>query len=392
MDRNQLDELFKSGLENFPTGNYEEKNWDSYERNYIKRSSIKKVLIISLLASSLAACLILVLWMNKKDNADDIIVSADTSRENILNDDAGLNIGNIGVKEDSVKESLNVKTYDAHKIDNTFIQPIRLSASLKIDNVEDTSRDNNFAVVNHEVVIEVDSLSKPEELVQVDVPNADNLDIKDIGNYESEANLENIEKESKGSFSIIAALDMTGVKGASEQKISENVGLLYTYPLNKKISLSTGVMYSWKKYNSPYNLYNPKVPYVGNPQPNHVQAVCDILSVPIAINYHLISKKSYDVVLTSGLSSFFMLKENYSFLYSGVGFDPYNVEYTIKGKNNHFFGAADFSISINKTVNNKFSMGIRPFYQIPLTGFGYGRTQLQSKGVAISFGLNRLSR
>ncbi|WP_262713894.1 hypothetical protein [Sphingobacterium cavernae] len=42
-----------------------------------------------------------------------------------------------------------------------------------------------------------------------------------------------------------------------------------------------------------------------------------------------------------------MLKEKYDFTYTGEGYKSYNTSYTLKGKNQHYFGVADFSVSFD---------------------------------------------
>lgn len=111
--------------------------------------------------------------------------------------------------------------------------------------------------------------------------------------------------------------------------------------------MSTGALYSRKKYESPYSFYKPKNPYKGSHTPKDVSAVCDVLSVPILVNHKIFQAKSYTITASRGLSSYIMLKEKYDFTYTGEGYKSYNTSYTLKGKNQHYFGVADFSVSFD---------------------------------------------
>lgn len=93
------------------------------------------------------------------------------------------------------------------------------------------------------------------------------------------------------------------------------------------------------------------------------------------------------------MSSYFMLRERYNFEYTGNGdyYSSYNQpygSYEVKGENKHIMGIADFSISAEKKISDKINIGIRPFLKVPLTGIGYGRTKLESKGLAVTLGLD----
>jgi hypothetical protein len=111
--------------------------------------------------------------------------------------------------------------------------------------------------------------------------------------------------------------------------------------------MSTGALYSRKKYESPYSFYKPENPYKGSHTPTDVSAVCDVLSVPILVNHKIFQAKSYTITASTGLSSYIMLKEKYDFTYTGEGYKSYNTSYTLNGKNQHYFGVADFSVSFD---------------------------------------------
>lgn len=194
-----------------------------------------------------------------------------------------------------------------------------------------------------------------------------------------------------GTLSILAAPDLTSVSGAGSPSLSQNIGLLYTYPISKRISISIGTVYARKNYRSPYSFYRPKSPPASSQLPDKVDANCDVIDIPLVINYNLLQlKNGIKLNVSSGMSSYFMLRERYAFEYTGEGSyytQPYGA-YEVKGENKHIMGIADFSISAEKKISDKVSIGVRPFMKVPLTGIGYGRTKLESKGIAVSLGLD----
>ncbi|MDM8173479.1 hypothetical protein QT327_03745 [Olivibacter sp. 47] len=196
-----------------------------------------------------------------------------------------------------------------------------------------------------------------------------------------------INRERRPSYlTILAAPDLTSVRGAGNPQLSQNIGVLYTLPLSKKLSVSGGVLYARKNYNSPYSFYRPKIQRSYGATPSQVDAACDVLDVPIELNYQVYNKGATRITLNGGASSYFMLREQYEFSYD-TG-DPYKdkqrTNYEVRGQNNHPFGVANISATFEQQLNNQVTIGVRPFVKLPLTGIGYGRTKLDSKGLAVS--------
>lgn len=188
-----------------------------------------------------------------------------------------------------------------------------------------------------------------------------------------------------GSLAMVVAPDLTSVRGAGESRISSNFGVLYTRPIGKRWSISAGLLYSQKRYTSPYSFYQPSNPITGAYLPTDVRAICQVISVPVTVNYTAWKKKGQLLQLNAGASSYFMLKEKYNMRYE----TGYEHVYEFKGENQHYLGIADLSITYLRKIHPNYHLGIRPFVQIPLQGIGYGNIPLQSQGVALIFGINK---
>lgn len=189
----------------------------------------------------------------------------------------------------------------------------------------------------------------------------------------------------RSSLALVAAPDLSSVQGAGESRFSTNLGLLYTYALDKRWSATAGVLYARKNYASPYSFYKPDTPLNSNYPPTDVRAVCQVLAVPLALNYTAWQKNNHTLQLSAGASTYFMLREKYSMQYAS----NYTYDYEIKGENQHYFGVADLSLTYLRRINKQYQLGIRPFVQLPLQGIGYGNIPLQSQGLALIIGLNR---
>lgn len=183
-----------------------------------------------------------------------------------------------------------------------------------------------------------------------------------------------------GTLSILAGPDRTRVLGSRENSFSSNFAVLYSQPIGNRISLSTGIAYSKKNYSSDYNLYKPLNPIPAYYKPTNVDASCDVLSIPFSVNMMVAKIKDSELSVSLGTSSLFMLKEDYIISYAELE----DRKYSVIKENKHYFSTLDFSVSFHRKVSRQLKIGIKPYIQVPLKGVGYGRTPLESKGLALS--------
>jgi hypothetical protein len=184
-------------------------------------------------------------------------------------------------------------------------------------------------------------------------------------------------------LSAMAAPDMSFAKSSKPSKVSSNVGVLATYAFTSKISMTSGAIYSRKFYNSGGTSSSGSI-YVPGPD-WEVKADCNVLDIPLNVNYKIFNQKKLSVSLNTGLSSYFMLKEKYEFT-NGKGAEQKVSNLEITNQNQHLFGIANVSVSFDHQLSPAVSVGVQPFAKLPLTGIGNGDVNLKSAGV--SFSLN----
>jgi len=185
-------------------------------------------------------------------------------------------------------------------------------------------------------------------------------------------------------LSAMAAPDITTAKPSKSSKVSSNLGMLATYALSPKFSVTSGAIYAKKYYNSAGTAPQDN-PYAAA-QDWEVDADCNVLDIPLNVNYKLLNKKRLSVSVNTGLSSYFMLKEKYEFITGAAGAGQQVSTLEVQNQNKHLFGIANISLSFDHRINESFSVGLQPFAKLPLTGIGNGNVDLKSVGV--SFSLN----
>lgn len=175
-------------------------------------------------------------------------------------------------------------------------------------------------------------------------------------------------------FNSAAAL-IGGKKGFS-------AGLGFSLGIAKRVTLQTGLKYSMKDYaadNYAYQFRNPRVKDLVT----KVDASCAVLEVPLQASYTFWDDASKSIDVNVGVSSYFMLKEDYTYRYAeGSGISDRYQEYS--NRNQHYFGVADLSATYYiKLKKERLQLGLEPYVKIPLTGVGEGKVNLKSSGLAL---------
>ncbi|MFA4977075.1 MAG: outer membrane beta-barrel protein [Sphingobacterium sp.] len=399
-DKNKIDELFKEGLSdtNF---DFDESHWQDIESRLDneRRSKRRKIVVLMTWAATLAAVLTVFFIWNSA-----LFRSSHLQSE--------INEAGISPKKE-VPESKTVQpkenSLDEAKQDErwTEFQPIkRTNRALQILNETIVLKDIRLGKITNAYPIGVQErkLNTVFTIPRMDYNNprlphfnlreepVEGLGERLAAIYQPKEGIGSEGQERERSVvSFLAGPDLTSVRGAGKSSLSENIGLAYSYPLTKGLSVSVGATYAKKNYKSAYKFYAPSNPPEMTQLPSNVSAVCDVIDVPLTASYTVLKSKKVKFNVSAGLSSYFMLKEKYTFDYENggsYGGSQKSAVYEVNGENQHIFGVADFSISIEKKINDKINIGVKPFVKMPLTGIGYGNVDLESKGVAFTLGMS----
>ena len=181
-------------------------------------------------------------------------------------------------------------------------------------------------------------------------------------------------------LSLVASPDVNSARGFSDTKVGTNVGLMLTLGVSRRWSISTGAIYADKPYMTDFANYASAYKFSTNPV--SVTASCMVLDIPINLGYQLYNNGRNKFSLGTGLSSYFMLRENYTYNYAG-GYPAGPTSYNIRNKNQHILGILNLNATYQREVSSKFGIGVQPYFKVPLTGIGYGQVNLKSAGVAV---------
>ena len=186
-------------------------------------------------------------------------------------------------------------------------------------------------------------------------------------------------------ISVSAGPDISAVSVNNPGKTELLYGAGIGYKINKRWTVRTGFYKVKKRYDAKSSEYNPP-PGFWNYYPDltSIDANCMIYEVPLIINYNLSQDVKHRWFVSAGISSYFMKKENYTYLSkSPSGQISYN-NYSIRNKNQHYFSSLKLSAGYEKKVSDKISIIAEPYLNLPLSGIGYGKVKLYSAGILFS--------
>jgi len=191
------------------------------------------------------------------------------------------------------------------------------------------------------------------------------------------------------SFSMLVGVDKSTVKFRYSKSPGINIGLLAGYHFNDKWSLHTGAIYTQKNYKlAGEDFTAPKGSWVSYYTIDNVEGYCRMWEVPLVVRYTVSNTAKKSVFLSTGLSSYFMTKEDYTYYFNSNGL-PTSRAATYPSTDTHIFSIAHLSIGFENRISNNLSLQIEPYAKIPFAGVGLGDIKISSFGVNFSLQLRQ---
>jgi len=187
----------------------------------------------------------------------------------------------------------------------------------------------------------------------------------------------------------ITALASSDVNGTSsfQGKVGSNYGLLLSFGATKKLTITSGVVYSSKPYNTSFADYHTAYTFKNNP--TDVTADCKMLDIPINIGYQVYGNFRNKLSVGTGLSSYLMLREKYTYNYAdGANSDAWPQTYTVPNSKGYLLSIININATYEHKINSNFGISVQPYMKVPISGVGYSNIKLQSTGVAVGVTYN----
>jgi len=191
-------------------------------------------------------------------------------------------------------------------------------------------------------------------------------------------------------LNVLASSDLNGVNSLQQTKVGDNFGLMFSASVFKKFTITTGAVYSAKPYMTGFENYHTT--YQFKTEPLSVQADCRMLDIPLNIDYQVYNHYQNKISIGTGISSYLMLHESYTYNYAEYGSGP--ASYNVPNPGKYFFSALNLQATYERQINSKFGITIEPYAKLPLSTVGVSQVRLQTTGVALGlkWNLNSLGK
>ncbi|MTI23051.1 PorT family protein [Fulvivirga sp. RKSG066] len=255
---------------------------------------------------------------------------------------------------------------------------IRTSAELKQEQTQSITPKESALKQSDKYFVDAGQTTDPEFIEHIGV-------VTDYRHYIPNFNLNLITESSEeqkeagyAAFSVLVSYspDLSSVGFFSPDKPGSNLGLLFSYQLSDRWGFSTGAILSRKIYysnesESSYGRYNQ--------DRTELDATCRVIDIPINAHYFFNRSDKSQFYFTTGLSSYFMLSEDYEFQSTNAqGTESWTTNY--RNENNHYLGILNVGVGYERKIGHNLSLQLEPFLKVPLTGIGAGKVDLVSSG------------
>jgi|GEM_PF-1531776 len=176
------------------------------------------------------------------------------------------------------------------------------------------------------------------------------------------------------------APDVSALKIKDIRGLGNSVGLNVEYFFHPKISINIGALYSFKTYQAGDGYSTGYMP-----APSQVSGDCWVLDLPLNVRYYAFNQELSRWYVTTGLSSYLMLKEKYDLEYtsSNYGGSAYGNSLEVQNKNQHYLNIVNLGVGYERVLTNKLSLQVEPYLKLPFRGIGEGDITLKSAGAFV---------
>ena len=181
---------------------------------------------------------------------------------------------------------------------------------------------------------------------------------------------------------LVLSPDFNSLENLGTSTLGGTVGLLFEYKFSNRLILQTGITYSNKKYVGSFDDYHNWTDWrVYHPsKPTEVDGGCKIIDIPLNLRVNLFQKPKQTWFVSSGISSYLLTKESYTYIYNWT--PSKTTDWNDNSK--YYWSVLNFSVGFDKQISKHFSLQIEPYLKTPLKSVGRGGVNLYSSGVLFS--------
>jgi hypothetical protein len=187
----------------------------------------------------------------------------------------------------------------------------------------------------------------------------------------------NVIKFRKFSTGFLGSPDFSSVGFFKFGEPGTDIGIFGEYHLTNRWTIFTALIRTSKKYSSKGG-YNASNGYWANKDKvDKIEGSCMVLDIPLNIKYYFLQGPKNLMFVSTGLSSYFMYYEKYSFYTSSDS----ERSWSSNDRRNYYLSVINFSFGYERYLSKGFSVQVEPFIKVPMKNIGSGKTTLLTGGM-----------
>jgi len=160
-----------------------------------------------------------------------------------------------------------------------------------------------------------------------------------------------------------------------------------SYRFLGRLTLTTGLLKSQKRYTGRGEDYNPPPGYWKNRTngivPDEIFGQCAVLEIPLTVQYDVRQRENDRIFISAGLSSYRMLNESYEYTFYQPNDGAAHSWSSTQG-NSYLLSVGHLSAGYERRIGNRFSLGIEPYLKAPFKGIGWTNIELFTYGAYLN--------
>lgn len=265
---------------------------------------------------------------------------------------------------------------------------------LKIDEIGVDQLDNN-KVLSESIQISPAIADKIKQKADVELPAAEQRSEDVIVKEEFASDQAKQLTSPRLSLLLSLAPDFSSISYNQYSDPGEAFGVMVHYHVKSAWSFSAGIVKSHKKYTANGEDYNPPKGYwkyyTNGVIPQSVDGSCNILEIPIMVQYTVAQLRRSKFLVGAGASSYIMLNESYRYNFEQP--NPGSKEGWDSENNSGFlFNMINVTIGFEHQILPGLMVGIEPYVKIPMEGIGWSNLKLFSTGASLTLRYNVLKK
>ncbi len=185
---------------------------------------------------------------------------------------------------------------------------------------------------------------------------------------------------------VAFAPDFSKVKYAyANNPVGNSIGVTLGYQFLSRLSVNTGFLYEHKYYEADGKYFHPRQGTIPSniSDIDFVTGSCSLIEIPVNIRYDFSVEDNTIFFVSSGLSSYLIEKQGYSYYCrdNRLGYDHWERQPPFQKAQDFWFSMLNISAGFETNISNSFSFQINPYVKVPLRGVGIGNVQLSSYGI-----------